>query len=98
MRLHGLAAQTRIIPGDHTEEVGIRVAAMLLAGPGLPTAVMAANDRCAVGLLDALTRRNVLVAGSLSVVGYDDSALAMSRHSAVSASGTGPPYLPLCTA
>jgi len=80
MRRHGLADQTWIIPGDHTEEAGIRAAAMLLAGPGLPTAVMASNDRCAVGLLDVLTRRDVPVPGSLSVVGYDDSALARLAH------------------
>ena len=80
MRRHGLAAQTRIIPGDHTEEAGIRAAATLLAERGLPTAVMASNDRSAVGLLDALTRRDVPVPGSLSIVGYDDSALARLAH------------------
>ncbi len=80
MRRRGLAAQAWIIPGDHTEEAGIRAAAMLLAAPDLPTAVMASNDRCAVGLLDALTRRDVPVPGSLSVVGYDDSALARLAH------------------
>jgi len=41
---------------------------------------MASNDRSAVGLLDAFTRRGVPVPGSLSVVGYDDSALARLAH------------------
>ncbi len=80
MRRHGLSAQTRIIPGDHTEEAGIRAATTLLAGPGLPTAVIASNDRSAVGLLDAFTRRGVPVPGSVSVVGYDDSMLARLAH------------------
>jgi len=42
--------------------------------------VIASNDRCAVGLLDALARRGVNVPGSLSVVGYDDSTLARLAH------------------
>src|SRR5262249_33758243 len=38
------------------------------------------NDRCAVGLLDALARLGVAVPGAVSVVGYDDSALARLAH------------------
>jgi DNA-binding LacI/PurR family transcriptional regulator len=41
---------------------------------------VAFNDRCAVGLLDALNRAGVDVPGSLSVVGYDDSPLARLAH------------------
>jgi DNA-binding LacI/PurR family transcriptional regulator len=80
MRRRGFAGQTRVIPGDHTEEAGIRAAAALLAGSSLPTAVIASNDRCAVGLLDALARHGIAVPGSLSVVGYDDSMLARLAH------------------
>jgi DNA-binding LacI/PurR family transcriptional regulator len=80
MRRHGFAAQTRIIPGDQTEEAGIRAAAKLLAGPSLPTAVIASNDRSAVGLLDALARLGIRVPDSISVVGYDDSMLARLAH------------------
>lgn len=85
MRRHGLGSQVRIIPGDHTEEAGTRAAALLagdglLAGDRLPTAVMASNDRCAVGFLDALVRRGLKVPDSVSVVGYDDSMLARLAH------------------
>jgi DNA-binding LacI/PurR family transcriptional regulator len=80
MRRHDLAGRMRIIPGDHTEEAGIRAAAMLGAGNGPPTAVITSNDRCAVGLLDAFARRGVPVPGSRSVVGYDDSMLARLAH------------------
>jgi DNA-binding LacI/PurR family transcriptional regulator len=106
MRDSGLADQVRIIPGDHTEEAGLRAGAALVEGrtgtaagqpaagagragahahradpaPGPPTAVIASNDRCAVGLLDALVRRGVPVPGALSVVGYDDSMLARLAH------------------
>ena len=79
MRRPGLAARARVIPGDHTEEAGIRAARTLLADR-LPTAVITSNDRCAVGLLDAFARRGVAVPGAVSVVGYDDSMLARLAH------------------
>jgi DNA-binding LacI/PurR family transcriptional regulator len=80
MRRHGLAGHVRIIPGDHSEESGLRAAAALLRQGQLPTAVLAFNDRCAVGLLDALNRAGVDVPGSVSIVGYDDSPLARLAH------------------
>jgi DNA-binding LacI/PurR family transcriptional regulator len=80
MRRRGFASHLRVIPGDHTEEAGILAAAVLTAGERLPTAVITSNDRCAVGLLDALARLGVAVPGSVSVVGYDDSALARLAH------------------
>ncbi|HEY4462555.1 MAG TPA: LacI family DNA-binding transcriptional regulator [Streptosporangiaceae bacterium] len=80
MRRHDLAGRMRIIPGDHTEEAGIRAAATLGAADPPPTAVITSNDRCAVGLLDAFARRGVPVPGSRSVVGYDDSMLARLAH------------------
>ena len=80
MRRLGLAGHMRIIAGDHTEEAGIHAAATLLAGSSLPTAVIASNDRCAVGLLDALVRLGLKVPGALSVAGYDDSMLARLAH------------------
>ncbi|MGD0603851.1 MAG: LacI family DNA-binding transcriptional regulator [Streptosporangiaceae bacterium] len=80
MREHGFAGLMRIIPGDHTEDAGIRAAAELLAGPSPPTAVIASNDRCAVGFLDAAIRRGVRVPDAVSVVGYDDSLLARLAH------------------
>lgn len=80
MRQHGLGDRIDIIPGDHTEESGLRAATTLLGRPELPTAVVAFNDRCAVGLLDALNRAGVDVPGSISIVGYDDSPLARLAH------------------
>jgi len=80
MRRLGFAGQARVIPGDHTEEAGIRAAAALAAGDILPTAVITSNDRCAVGLLDAFARLGADVPGAISVVGYDDSMLARLAH------------------
>ncbi|MEU9660606.1 LacI family DNA-binding transcriptional regulator [Streptomyces chartreusis] len=80
MRRHGLEAEQRVIPGTHTEESGIETGRMLLAerdrGLPLPTAVLAGNDRCAMGLLMSLTRSGVEVPRDMSVVGYDDSHLS----------------------
>ncbi len=80
MLRQGFAGFMRIIPGDHTEEAGTRAAAALLAGSSLPSAVITSNDRCAVGLLDALVRLDMKVPDSFSVVGYDDSMLARLAH------------------
>jgi DNA-binding LacI/PurR family transcriptional regulator len=80
MRRHKLNDWIRIIPGDHTEESGVRAAAALLAEPELPTAVVTFNDRCALGLLDALNRAGVDVPEAVSIVGYDDSPLARLAH------------------
>ena len=46
----------------------------------LPSAVVCANDRSAVGVLDALRRAGVDVPGAVSITGYDDSVLAQLGH------------------
>lgn len=73
MRRHGL--EPAVMPGGETERDGIRAAGAidLVAGP---TAVVAYNDRCAVGVLDHLDRLGVAVPGQISVAGYDDSLVA----------------------
>ncbi|MBA4862192.1 LacI family DNA-binding transcriptional regulator [Streptomyces sp. PSKA54] len=80
MRRHGLAGEIRVIPGAHDEDAGIEAGRLLLAerdrGLSLPTAVLAGNDRCAMGLLMTLTQAGVDVPGEVSVVGYDDSHLS----------------------
>jgi len=80
MRRRGLGDQIRIIPGDHTEAAGTHAAASLLGEGELSSAVVTSNDRCAVGLLDALGRAGIDVPGAVSVVGYDDSMLARLAH------------------
>jgi DNA-binding LacI/PurR family transcriptional regulator len=69
-----------VIAGDHTEEGGVRAGKELAAAGSRPTAVVASNDRCAVGLLDALIRSGLDVPGDISIVGYDDSTLARLAH------------------
>ncbi|GAA0529903.1 LacI family DNA-binding transcriptional regulator [Paractinoplanes ferrugineus] len=78
IRRAGLVAS--IVAGGRTEEAGVRAGRRLLASQELPTAVVASNDRLAVGLMDAFLRAGVDVPGRVSVVGYDDSILARLAH------------------
>jgi DNA-binding LacI/PurR family transcriptional regulator len=78
MRGAGLGAE--VIPGDHTEEGGVRAGRRMVTSGDLPTAVVASNDRLAVGVMDAFVRAGVEVPGDVSVVGYDDSTLARLAH------------------
>jgi DNA-binding LacI/PurR family transcriptional regulator len=73
MRHHGLSAHAKVIPGAHNEQAGALAARAMLAEADLPTAVLASNDRCALGLLDVFTRAGVDVPDRLSLIGYDDS-------------------------
>jgi DNA-binding LacI/PurR family transcriptional regulator len=80
MRAHGLDDQVRVITGGNTEESGVRAARVVLGADPLPTAVLAFNDRAAMGLLDVLVREHVDVPGTVSVVGYDDSPFSRLAH------------------
>ncbi|WP_347354784.1 LacI family DNA-binding transcriptional regulator [Intrasporangium sp.] len=63
-----------IVPGGATEDDGVAAVRRLRDRP--VSAVVAFNDRCALGLLDGLRRDGRSVPGDLSLVGYDDSPLA----------------------
>ncbi len=69
---HGLDARIRVVAGGYTENKGVRAGERIL-DDGLPTAVIAANDLCAIGLLDTVIRAGINVPRDLSVIGYDDS-------------------------
>jgi DNA-binding LacI/PurR family transcriptional regulator len=76
MRSLGLQAYSRVVPGAHTEEAGAHAAQAMLAEAALPTAILASNDRCALGLLDVFTRAGVQVPVDVSLIGFDDSHLS----------------------
>lgn len=80
MRRHGRAGHVRVIPGAHDEESGIAAGRRLLGESALPTAVLAGNDRCAIGLLHVLAQAGIDVPGDISVVGYDDSHHSQLSH------------------
>lgn len=64
------------IAGDFTESSGFVAAEKLLALGPRPTAVFAANDYMAVGLLAALRDFGVSVPNDLAVCGFDDIAIS----------------------
>jgi len=61
-----------VLVGDWSPESGYRVGRELLAGDRLPTALFAANDLMAIGLVRALVEAGVSVPEQVSVVGFDD--------------------------
>jgi DNA-binding LacI/PurR family transcriptional regulator len=75
----GIAAHTA--DGGMTEREGAEAAAGLLARrSSLPTAVIAFNDRCALGFIDVVIRAGLQVPQDISVIGFDDSPLAGLAH------------------
>jgi LacI family transcriptional regulator len=59
-------------PEGFGEDAGRAAATTLLAGPGLPDAVVCANDELALGLMHGLRASGVDVPGQLAVTGWDD--------------------------
>jgi DNA-binding LacI/PurR family transcriptional regulator len=75
MTRHGLTP--RVVRGEYTEAAG----AAAIRGLTTPfTAVIAANDLNAVGVLSALADAGLRVPADVSVVGYDNTWLAALRH------------------
>lgn len=64
------------VAGDWTSDYGYEYARTLDAGE--VTAVFAANDQMALGLIHGLAERGISVPGDISVVGFDD--LPDARH------------------
>jgi DNA-binding LacI/PurR family transcriptional regulator len=80
MRRHGLADGIEVIPGDYTENGGASGVDTLLRRPAIPTALFVANDQAAVGALHALEAAGLQVPGDVSLVGYDNTAVAGLGH------------------
>jgi LacI family transcriptional regulator len=64
------------IPGDFTEGCGYDAAMELLRRKPRPTAIFAANDHMAVGVLGALQDARVRVPEDMAVAGFDDIPMA----------------------
>ncbi|MHB8657925.1 MAG: LacI family DNA-binding transcriptional regulator [Solirubrobacteraceae bacterium] len=80
MRARRLRRRERVIPGDFTEDAGVSAAGLMLNEQQLPTAVFAANDLVAAGLLSGFDRAGVDVPGEVSIVGYDNISISHLAH------------------
>ena len=77
LRAAGVAPDRRLeLQGDFTENAGFTCCACLLGLEPRPTAIFAANDYMAIGLLRALRDQGVDVPGAMAVTGFDDIAFA----------------------
>ncbi len=73
----GLQVDAALIqPGDYTRETGFRCAQHLFTLPDPPTAIFAANDQSALGVIDAASTAGLHIPGHLSVVGFDNTPQA----------------------
>jgi LacI family transcriptional regulator len=84
MAHHGLADLALLLPGGPTETAGAEAITEALLFDHQPTAVVAFNDRCAIGVLEVLRQRSVHVPEDVSVIGYDDSRLSRLSHISMS--------------
>ena len=64
------------IEGDYSLASGVAAAEKLLSLSPLPTAIFAANDIMAAGVLKVASERRIAVPSPLSVVGFDGSLVA----------------------
>jgi DNA-binding LacI/PurR family transcriptional regulator len=77
MRAHGLEPQ--VVPGQYTLDGGSKGAKDALAKHPRPTAIFAANDLAAIGVLNSVLGAGLKIPGDIAVVGYDDMPFAASE-------------------
>lgn len=80
MAHHGLGDHATLLAGGPSESAGAAAMTEALHLAERPTAVVAFNDRCAIGVLELLLRREIRVPEDFSVIGYDDSRLSRFTH------------------
>lgn len=64
------------LDGDFREESGVTAAAIILRQASRPTAIFAANDYMAIGLLGAFREAGIRVPEEIVVTGFDDIAIS----------------------
>jgi DNA-binding LacI/PurR family transcriptional regulator len=70
----------RVIEGDYSEDSGRDATRRLLTGSRVPTAVVYDNDLMAIGGLAAAKELGVGIPDQLSVIAWDDTAVARLAH------------------
>lgn len=77
MQEAGLTVRTdHLLLGAYTREFGRAAATALLGSPEPPTAIFAASDYIAVGVMQALQQLGLAVPDDVSLVGFDDMPFA----------------------
>jgi DNA-binding LacI/PurR family transcriptional regulator len=87
----GLGDQVRVVPGGNTEVAGLSAVAAALDSE--PTAVVAFNDRCAIGVRDGLSEAGWAVPEAVSVVGSDDGPVARLATISLTSVSQDPPAI-----
>ncbi len=81
MHKHGLKIDPElIVEGDFSEFSGYRCTRLLLDRLHPPTAIICSNDRMAFGAMSAAQEFGLKVGSEISIVGFDDIALARHAH------------------
>lgn len=70
--------QSLVAQGDFSRDSGRAQAAKLFAAN--PTAIFASNDEMAAGIIDAANAARIAIPGQISLVGYDDNAIAKTTR------------------
>ena len=65
-----------IMHGEYTQASGYKLAKELLVNQELPTAIVAANDIIALGIIQAIEEYGLNVPRDISVIGFDDIPFA----------------------
>ncbi|MFK0164391.1 LacI family DNA-binding transcriptional regulator [Rhizobium sp. NPDC090279] len=65
-----------VIDDEFSEMGGIRAAETILGGDFKPTAIFAANDLMAIGVMQSLRERRIRIPEDIAVVGFDDISAA----------------------
>jgi LacI family transcriptional regulator len=79
LRRAGIAYDpTLVVPGEFVFESGVLGGGALLDLPDPPTAIFAANDDTAAGVIHVAAERGLSIPRDVSVCGFDDTAIA--RH------------------
>jgi len=77
LRTHGLELRPEwIMEGNFTFESGIAAARDLLASENRPTAIFAANDEIAFGVMNVADQMGLKIPDDLSLVGFDGSRVS----------------------
>lgn len=76
MNAHGLSTDILITSGDNTEPGGVAAAQRVLTAPVPPTAIFAANDLTALGVMAAAKDRGIRIPDDLSLIGFDNNPVS----------------------